>query len=178
MRKTPFDERQKRQQDEPRIQEISQKSRSSGKFLGSLRTGAMESRCRWKRKSQPALASASLQTTFGVVRAGNMLMAATPPRPGENPACRRRRGPDEPGKHMTHLRNGQGKHSRSSGRFRGRRWSCRATGRETNPGQEGESHQNKGDVPVPASEAAHAHSGPTPCLWRSRIPLRCASVRQ
>jgi len=56
---------------------------------------------------------------------------------------------------MTHLRNGQGKHSRPSGRFRGRRWSCRATGLETNPGQEGESQQNKGDVPVPTDEAAH-----------------------
>jgi hypothetical protein len=157
MRRTPFNERQKRQQDEPRIQEISQNSQTSRKFLGSLRTGAMESRCRWKRKSQPALAS--FQTTFGVVIAGNMLMAATPPRPGQDPACRRRRGPDEPGKHMTHLRNGQGKHGGSSEKLR---WS-RGRGGETlcgtNPGQEGKSHQHKRDVSVPGSRSCGRVAG-------------------
>src|SRR5260370_5217823 len=107
---------------------------------------------RWKMAKKPGLAS--LQTTFGVVIAGNTLMAATPPRPGQNPVCRRRRGPDEPGKQMTHLRNGQGKHSRSSEKLRGSRGRGGETLCGTNPGQEGKSHQHQRDVSVPASEAA------------------------
>ena len=136
----------------------------------------MESRCRWKRKSQPALAS--FQTTFGVVIAGNMLLATTPPGPGQNLICGRRRGPDKPCKQMAHFSNGQGEYGRASGK---RKWSRRRW-REplhgTNPCQEGKSHQHQRDVSVPTNEATNfVMVQPQVFSVFSRL-LRCASVRQ
>src|SRR6266566_103948 len=101
------------------------------------------------------LGLASLETTFGVVIAGTTLVGAAPPRPGQNPTGRRRRGPDEPCKQMAHFWDSQGKHGRSSGKSRRSRGRGGETLCRTNPCQESKSHQHKRDVSVPASEAAH-----------------------
>src|SRR5215467_8616928 len=100
---------------------------------------------------------ASFQTTFGMVIAGTTLVTATPPRPGQNQACGRRSGPDQPCKEMTHLGNGQGKQKLSSRRRRpgGRRRRSGATGGCTNPCQVRKSQQDECDVPVPSDEATN-----------------------
>src|SRR6267378_817863 len=93
--------------------QISRNSGTSRKFLGYLGNECWKEQSREQcSESQPG--SASLQTTFGVVIAGMTLVAATPPRPGQDPTCRRRRGPDELCKQMAHFWDGQGKHGRSS----------------------------------------------------------------
>src|SRR4051812_29423690 len=98
--------------------QISRNSGTSRKFLGYLGNACWKAQSREPCcESQPG--SARLQTTFGVVIAGHTLMAATPPRPGENPVDRRRRGPDEPRKQMAHFRNGQREYSRASRKLRG-----------------------------------------------------------
>src|SRR6266566_5027893 len=133
--------------------EISRNSDTSRKFPGRLGGKTMGSNYRWKRAKKPGLAS--LQTTFRVVIAGMTLMAATPPRPGQDPTGRRRRGPDEPCKQMAHFWDGQGKHGRASGKPR---WSRRRSGEtlcRTNPCQEGKSHQHQRDVSVPTDEATN-----------------------
>src|SRR2546421_12866800 len=131
----PFEKRQNGKQEKPQVQEISWNSDTSRKFPGSLGGKTMGRKYRWKMAKKPGLAS--LQTTFGVVIAGMTLMAATPPRPGQDPVYGRRRGPDEPCKQMAHFRNGQREYRRSS---RKPRWVRRRGGETlcgTNPGQEG-----------------------------------------
>ena len=115
----------------------------------------MDTKPRWSRVSKRGLAS--LQATFGMVIAGTTLVAATPPRPGQNPAHRRRSGPDQPCQQMAHLGNGQGKQKRSSRKRRpgGHRWRSGATGACTNPCKVGKRQQDERDVPVPPDEASN-----------------------
>src|SRR5438876_12362280 len=82
----PFEKRQNGQQEKPPLRKISWNSDTCRKFPGSLAGKTMGSNYRWKRAKKPGLAS--LQTTLGVVIAGTTLMAATPPRPGQNPTGR------------------------------------------------------------------------------------------
>src|SRR2546425_5581813 len=82
----PFEKRQNGKQEKPQVREISRNSHTSRKFPGSVGGKMMGSKHRWKMAKKPGLAS--LQTTFRVVIAGMTLMAATPPRPGQNPTGR------------------------------------------------------------------------------------------
>jgi hypothetical protein len=130
--------------------QISRNSGTSRKFLGYL-----GNEC-WKAQSREQCCESQLiTTTFGVVIAGMTLVAATPPRPGQDPVYGRRRGPDEPCKQMAHFRNGQREYRRSS---RKRRWVRRRGGETlccTDPWKVGKSQQDQRDVPVPADKAAN-----------------------
>ncbi len=100
---------------------------------------------------------ASFQATLGMEIARTTLMAATPPRPGQHPAHRRRGGPHQSCEQMAHFRDRQGKHGMSggSGRSRGHSSGGGASSGGTNSGQIGKRQQDQGDVPVPPEETAH-----------------------
>jgi hypothetical protein len=107
---------------------------------------------RGRKASKPALAS--LEATFGMGTTSTTLMAATPPRPGEDPTHGRRGRPDQSSEQTTHFGNGQGARRKFSGRARGGRStrSTRSTGgatlRCTNPCQIGMCQQDQRDVYV------------------------------
>src|SRR6266699_7166563 len=103
------------------------------------------------------LGLASLETTFRVVIAGTTLVGAAPPRPGQNPTGRLRRGPDEPCKQMAHFWDSQGKHGRSSGSPEG-------------AGGEGE-RRSVAQIPV---KKARATSTSVMCLYQP-VKLRSGS---
>jgi hypothetical protein len=146
MIKPPFKEGQKSTQDARPLQEMSRNSQTSRTVLGSRTPKRMDIPSQWRRVMKRGLTS--LQTTFRLVIAGKTLVRATPPRPGQHPACGRRSGPDQPGKEMAHFRDGQGKHSRGTGRPRGRRRNRGTPLCGTHSGKRGESHQHKSDVYV------------------------------
>src|SRR5258708_3061521 len=79
----PFVKRHNGKQEKPQVQESSRNSDTSRKFPGSLGGKTRGSKYREKMAKMPGLAG--LQTTFRVVIAGMTLVAATPPRPGQNP---------------------------------------------------------------------------------------------
>jgi hypothetical protein len=128
--------------------------RLPGNFSEVWETGTMNNnRHREGKVRKPGLAS--LETTFGMVIASKTLVSATPPRPGQDSTCGRRRGPDEPCKQMAHFWNSQGEHRRLAGRPRGRQRDSGAAGGCANAWKVGKSDQHKRDVPVPADETAH-----------------------
>src|SRR5258708_8141121 len=123
-----------------------------GNFLEVWEMSALE-QSRGDEVSQLGLAS--LQTTFDVVIARSALVATTPPRPGEHLVCGRRREPDEPCKKMAHFWGGQGKHGRSSGKFRRSRRRRGETFCRANACKVSKSQEYKRNVSVPTDEAPH-----------------------
>src|SRR5450432_2244777 len=108
-------------------------------------------RHRWRWVRQPELAH--LQATFGMAGASTTLVAATPPRPCQDPACGRRSGPDQSCEQMTHFGNGQRNRSRLGSRLRGRRRGSRTMGRCANSCKIRKSQHDECDMSVPSDEA-------------------------
>src|SRR5579885_1440877 len=101
----------RRDQAKPEIQERSRNSDTSQQFLRNPGTKGWNQN-QWEKEKR---GSGCFETTFGMVIARTALVAAAPPRPGQDQDGAPRQGPDEPREQTAYFRNRQSKRSRSRG---------------------------------------------------------------